>query len=79
MLKINWKESFRTPVFWINAIIAFLAPILVYYKVSFKDFTSWDKVFKFIIEIIKNPYVLMIAFISLCNSIFNTKITDINN
>ncbi|WP_250277719.1 phage holin [[Clostridium] colinum] len=70
-MKIDWKARVKNPIFWINTIIAFLAPILVYYKVSSEDFTSWSSIFTIGLNALKNPYVLGLALVSLWNNIIN--------
>ncbi len=70
-MKIDLKARLKNPIFWINNALAFIAPILVYYKVSSQDFTSWSDVFDITLNALKNPYVLGLAFVSLWNNIIN--------
>ncbi len=71
MKKINWKERIKNPIFWVNTILAIAMPIIAYYGMSAKDFTTWDSIFKVILDALKNPYVLGLAFVSLWNNIIN--------
>lgn len=70
-MKINWVERIRNPIFWVNTILAIAMPIIAYYGMSAKDFTTWDSIFKVILDALKNPYVLGLAFVSLWNNIIN--------
>lgn len=70
-MKIDLKVRFKNPIFWFNTILSFIAPILVYYKVSAKDFTNWSDIFDIALEALKNPYVLGLSFVSLWNNIIN--------
>lgn len=71
MKKINWTERIKNPIFWVNTILAIAMPIIAYYGMSAKDFTTWDSIFKVILDALKNPYVLGLAFVSLWNNIIN--------
>lgn len=70
-MKINWVERIRNPIFWVNTILAIAMPIIAYYGMSAKDFTTWDSIFKVILDALKNPYVLGLALVSLWNNIIN--------
>ena len=70
-MKINWVERIKNPIFWVNTILAIAMPIIAYYGMSAKDFTTWDSIFKVILDALKNPYVLGLAFVSLWNNIIN--------
>ena len=70
-MKINWVERIKNPIFWVNTILAIVMPIIAYYGMSAKDFTTWESIFKIILDALKNPYVLGLAFVSLWNNIIN--------
>ena len=70
-MKINWVERIKNPIFWVNTILAIAMPIIAYYGMSAKDFTTWESIFKIILDALKNPYVLGLAFVSLWNNIIN--------
>lgn len=70
-MKIDLKSRFKNPIFWFNTLLSFIAPILVYYKASVQDFTSWSEVLKIALEALKNPYILGLSFVSLWNNIIN--------
>ncbi len=67
----NWKERFKNPIFWVNTFLAIAMPIIAYYGMSVKDFTTWGSIFNVILDALKNPYVLGLALISLWNNIIN--------
>ena len=67
----NWKERFKNPIFWVNTFLAIAMPIIAYYGMSVKDFTTWGSIFNIVLDALKNPYVLGLALISLWNNIIN--------
>ena len=78
-MKINWVERIKNPIFWVNTILAIAMPIIAYYGMSAKDFTTWESIFKIILDALKNPYVLGLAFVSLWNNIINPVTKGIAN
>ena len=71
MKSFNLKARFKNPIFWVNCFLAIAMPIIAYYGMSAKDFTTWGSIFNVVLDALKNPYVLRLAFISLCNNIIN--------
>lgn len=71
MKSFNLKVRFKNPIFWLNTFLAIAMPIIAYYGMSAKDFTTWNSVLNVILDALKNPYVLGLAFISLWNNIIN--------
>ncbi len=72
-MKIDLKERIKSPIFWINNIMAIVVPILAYYKASVNDFTTWESIFDLVLSALKNPYVLGLVFVSLWNNIVHPK------
>ena len=70
-MKIDFKARIKNPIFWLNTFLAIAMPIIAYYGMSAKDFTTWNSVLNVILDALKNPYVLGLAFISLWNNIIN--------
>nr|WP_317356831.1 phage holin [uncultured Tyzzerella sp.] len=68
-MKTDLKLRMKSPIFWFNTILSFVAPIMVYYKVSIDDFTTWNGILDVVLSALKNPYVLGLAFVSLWNNI----------
>lgn len=71
MNKIDLKTRFKNPIFWVNTFLAIAMPIIAYYGMSAKDFTTWNSIFNVIFDALKNPYVLGLALVSLWNNIIN--------
>jgi len=69
MNKINWKVRFKNPVFMVQIILAFFTPILGYFGLTAEDLTTWNSVFKLIIDAISNPYVVSLIIVSVWNAI----------
>lgn len=62
-MNINWRVRFKNPVFAIQLLAAVAGPILIYYGLSYEDFTTWGAVWSTTVDAVKNPYVVgMIAF-----------------
>ena len=71
MKKINWKERFKNPIFWVNTALSIGTPILAYFGIKGSDLTTWGSLFNVVLDAIKNPYVVGLVFISLWNNIIN--------
>lgn len=69
MKSINWKIRFKNPQFILQIIVSVFVPILGYTGLSAPDLTSWAILLQVIVGAIKNPYVLLIIFISVYNAI----------
>jgi phi LC3 family holin len=69
MNKINWKVRFKNPVFVVQIILAFFTPILGYFGLTAEDLTTWNSVFKLIIDAVSNPYVVSLIIVSVWNAI----------
>ena len=69
--KIDLKTRFKNPIFWFNTILSLVLPVLAYYGLSAKDFTSWSSIFSLVVQAFSNPYVLGLALVSMWNNIIN--------
>ena len=68
---MDLKTRFKNPIFWVNTFLAIATPILAYFGMSGQDLTTWDTVFKLILDALKNPYVVGLVLVSLWNNIIN--------
>ena len=68
-MDINWRVRFNNPVWWWQIFLAITGPILAYYGLNFRDFTTWDSVFDVIISALKNPYILGLIALNVFNTI----------
>lgn len=71
MKKINWKVRFNREnvVFISQVVISVIIPILTYFGLQASDLTTWSKVGETFIAAISNPYVVVMALVSLFNAI----------
>ena len=71
MKKMNWKVRFnRENIMFISqVIISVIVPILTYFGLQASDLTTWTKVGDTFISAISNPYVVVMALVSLFNAI----------
>lgn len=71
MKKLNWKIRFnRENILFISqVIISVVIPILTYFGLQASDLTTWGKVWDTFIQAISNPYVVIMALVSLFNAI----------
>lgn len=71
MKKINWKVRFnRENIMFISqVIISVIVPILTYFGLQASDLTTWAKVGETFVTAISNPYVVVMALVSLFNAI----------
>ena len=68
-MKINWKVRFKNPVFWAQIAVAIIVPALTYFGMTWDDMTTWAALGKLLLEIIKNPVVVVSVLISVVNAI----------
>lgn len=71
MNKINWKVRFNKEniMFIAQVVVSVVIPILTYFGLRASDLTTWSKVWETFIQAISNPYVVVMAIVSLFNSI----------
>lgn len=70
-MKINWKVRFNKNniKFIAQVIISVIVPILTYFGLQASDLTTWGKVWDTLVRAISNPYVVVMALVSLFNAI----------
>lgn len=68
-MKINWKVRLKNPIFWVQAGLAILTPILAYLGLTAQDLTSWAVLGNALLEAVRNPYVLGLVLVSLWNAV----------
>ena len=66
---INWKISFKNPVFYMQLILAVLTPVLAYMGLTVKDLTTWAAVGNVLLQAVSNPYVLALVLVSVWNAV----------
>ena len=71
MKKINWKVRFNKEniLFIAQVIVSVVIPILTYFGLQASDLTTWAKVGDTFVAAISNPYVVVMALVSLFNAI----------
>lgn len=68
-MKINWKVRLKNPTWWFCIVASIVMPIITYFGLELKSFTTWDIVFDTLINAISNPYVVFTALFSLFNAV----------
>lgn len=68
-MKINWKIRRQNILFIAQVIISVVIPILTYFGLQASDLTTWGKVWETFVQAISNPYVVVMALVSLFNAI----------
>lgn len=71
MKKINWKVRFNREniMFITQVIVSVVVPVLTYFGLEASDLTTWAKVGETFVQAISNPYVVLMAVVSLFNAI----------
>ena len=71
MNKINWKVRFNKEniLFIAQVVSSVVSPSLRYFGLQASDLTTWSKVWETFIEAVSNPYVVVMALVSLFNAI----------
>lgn len=71
MKKLNWKIRFnRENILFISqVVISVVIPILTYFGLQASDITTWGKLWDTFVQAISNPYVVIMAIVSLFNAV----------
>ena len=69
MNRINWKVRIKNPVFWVQAAIALVLPILTYFGLTWEDMTSWAASGNLLLQAVKNPVVIAAVLASVWNAV----------
>ena len=71
MKKLNWKVRFNKEniLFISQVIISVVVPILTYFGLQASDLTTCSKVADTFVQSVSNPYVVVMALVSLFNAI----------
>ena len=70
-MKIDWRARVKNPSFWISVIIAIVTPVFAYTGLTAQDMTTWGAVWDIIKGAAENPYVLLMAAVSLYNAVID--------
>ncbi|MEA4986530.1 MAG: phage holin [Anaerovorax sp.] len=68
-MKINWRVRVRNPVFLAQIICAIFGPILAYFGIMWEEITTWERLFKVLVQALQNPVVVVAVFLSMINAI----------
>lgn len=70
-IMLNWKVRFnkKNILFIAQVIVSVVIPVLTYFGLQASDLTTWSKVWGTFIQAISNPYVVVMAIVSLFNAI----------
>lgn len=70
-MNINWKVRFnrKNIVFLAQVVISVCVPVLTYFGLQASDMTTWTKVWETLVQAVSNPYVVLMAVVSLFNAI----------
>ena len=69
MNRINWRLRIKNPVFWVQAAIAVILPILTYFDLTWEDMTSWAAIGNLLLQAVKNPVVIAAVLASVWNAV----------
>lgn len=68
---LNWKVRFNKKNFLFigQVIVSVVIPVLAYFGLQASDLTTWNKVWETFVQAISNPYVVIMAIVSLFNAV----------
>ena len=66
---MNLKVRIKNPVFWVQLILAIIAPVGAYFGLTGADMTTWGLVWKTIVAAVSNPYVVVMVLVSVWNAL----------
>lgn len=70
-MNINWKVRFnrKNIMFLVQVVISVCVPVLTYFGLQASDLTTWGTVWDTFVQAISNPYVVIMALVSLFNAV----------
>lgn len=70
-MNINWKVRFnrKNIMFLAQVVISVCVPVLTYFGLQASDMTTWAKVLETLVQAVSNPYVVLMAVVSLFNAV----------
>ena len=70
-MNINWKVRFnrKNIMFLAQVVISVCVPVLTYFGLQASDMTTWAKVWETLVQAVSNPYVVLMAVVSLFNAV----------
>ena len=70
-IMLNWKVRFnkKNILFITQVIVSVVIPVLTYFGLQASDLTTWSKVWGTFMQAISNPYVVVMAIVSLFNAV----------
>lgn len=76
---MNWKIRIKNPSFWVSVVIAIVTPVLAYFGLTAQDMTSWSAILDVIVQAVSNPYVLLMAAVSVYNAVVDPTTTGVTD
>lgn len=68
-MKINWTVRLKNPQWWVQIVLALVIPVLGYFGMTGADITTWGVLWNTLLKAVSNPYVLVLAAVSVYNAI----------
>lgn len=76
---MNWKIRIKNPSFWVSVVIAIVTPVLAYFGLTAQDMTSWSAIWDVVVQAVSNPYVLLMAAVSVYNAVVDPTTTGVTD
>ena len=76
---MNWKIRIKNPSFWVSVVIAIVTPVLAYFGLTAQDMTSWSAIWDVIVQAVSNPYVLLMAAVSVYKAVVDPTTTGVTD
>ena len=70
-MKINWTVRLKNPHWWFQIALALVIPVLGYFGMTGADVTTWGVLWDTVIRAVSNPYVIVLAAVSVYNAIID--------
>ena len=68
-MKINWTVRLKNPQWWAQIAISLVIPVLSYFGMTGADITTWGTLWDTVLRAVSNPYVIVLAAVSVYNAI----------
>ena len=78
-MNINWKVRVKNVSFWVSVAIALITPVLAYFGLTAQDMTSWGAIWDVVVQAVSNPYVLLMAAVSVYNAVVDPTSTGVTD
>lgn len=66
---MNIKVRIKNPVFWFQIALTIITTATAYLGITGQDITTWPALGNVLLQIVSNPYMLVLVIVSIWNAV----------